>query len=89
MLNCPKPRVLVFIVAYNAEKTITSVVRRIPRELSTLYDVDVLIIDDASADTPRLIRSFHNPVNQEDGGNQKLGYHSAIRNNCRAGRRPR
>src|SRR6516165_9816596 len=45
-----RPRVLVFIVAYNAEKTISQVVRRIPKNLAETYDLEVLIIDDASRD---------------------------------------
>lgn len=87
-----KPRVLVLIVAYNAEKTIDSVVRRIPKALSELYEVQVLIIDDASGDStfarsccithaeglPFPVRALFNPVNQGYGGNQKLGYHYAI-----------
>ena len=36
--NSRKPRVLVFIVAYNAEKTIREVVLRIPVELLNTYD---------------------------------------------------
>ena len=89
-----KPRVLVFIVAYNAEKTISSVVRRIPAELSSLYRVEVLIIDDASQDatfsrslgvkkeedTAFPIHVLFNPVNQGYGGNQKLGFQYAIEN---------
>src|SRR3954449_1774655 len=92
MIDRPKPRVLVFIVAYNAEKTIDSVVSRIPRELEDRYQLDILIIDDASPDTTfqrshRLSRSeashfpihaLFNPVNQGYGGNQKLGYRYAI-----------
>jgi glycosyltransferase involved in cell wall biosynthesis len=88
-----KPRVLVFIVAYNAEKTIASVVRRIPASLLDVYDVDVLIIDDASRDgtfdeshqaskapgAPFPLRVLFNPLNQGYGGNQKLGYHYAIK----------
>jgi hypothetical protein len=42
-------RVLVFIVAYNAEKTIASVLSRIPEVLRT-PNVEVLIIDDFSKD---------------------------------------
>ena len=94
MSDYPKPRVLVFIVAYNAEKTISSVVRRIPAELSDLYQVDVLIIDDASQDAtfsrslgvrkdgaaPFPIHVLFNPVNQGYGGNQKLGFQYAIEN---------
>lgn len=90
----PKPRLLIFVVAYNAETTITSVVRRIPRGLSEHYDADILIIDDASrdatfarsyilskaADAPLPIHALFNPVNQGYGGNQKLGYRYAIQN---------
>ena len=50
MTDRPKPRVLIFIVAYNAEKTIDRVVSRIPRELAESYEADILIIDDASPD---------------------------------------
>ena len=87
-----KPRVLVFIVAYQAETTISKVVQRIPASLADSYDVDVLIIDDSSRDET-FERSYQiskgdgsafdvhvlfNPVNQGYGGNQKLGYHYAI-----------
>src|SRR4028118_2345251 len=83
-------RVLIFIVAYNAEKTITSVLDRIPAELRT-GNVEVLIIDDSSKD-----RTFEKGLQREDwhgdlkvvilrtprnqgyGGNQKLGYRYAI-----------
>jgi glycosyltransferase involved in cell wall biosynthesis len=94
MIGIEKPRLLIFIVAYNAEKTITSVVHRIPASLSRSYDVEVLIIDDASADAtfaeghhvskapgiPFPVRVLFNPVNQGYGGNQKLGYRYAIAN---------
>lgn len=87
-----KPRVLVFIVAYNAEKTIHKVVQRIPAELLDTYQVDVLIIDDSSADAtfeqghsvskdpalPFPITVLFNPRNLGYGGNQKLGYHYAL-----------
>ena len=86
------PRLLVFIVAYNAEKTIERVVRRIPATLAELFDVEVLVIDDASRDgtfeqshrvsrtpeSPFPIRVLFNPVNQGYGGNQKLGYQYAL-----------
>jgi glycosyltransferase involved in cell wall biosynthesis len=89
-----KPRVLVFIVAYNAEKTISHVVKRIPASLREQYDVEILIIDDASRDstfershqisseeaTPFKVTALFNPVNQGYGGNQKLGYHYALEN---------
>jgi glycosyltransferase involved in cell wall biosynthesis/SAM-dependent methyltransferase len=87
-------RVLVFIVAYNAEKTIAKVVRRIPASLLETYEVDVLIIDDSSRDAtfekghnvskddtlPFRVIVLFNPVNQGYGGNQKLGYRYAIEN---------
>ena len=85
-------RVLIFIVAYNAEKTINSVLDRIPRELHT-RDVEVLIIDDSSKDATFAtglkredatsdfkITILRNPENQGYGGNQKLGYRYAIDN---------
>lgn len=91
MPDTNKPRVLIFIVAYNAEKTIESVLKRIPESLRE-YDTEVLIIDDASKDKtfeaaelartkgeiPYPITVLRNPVNQRYGGNQKIGYHYAI-----------
>jgi glycosyltransferase involved in cell wall biosynthesis len=83
-------RVLIFVVAYNAEKTIESVLDRIPEELRR-SEVEVLIIDDSSKDATfqtglkREDRSgdfkvtiLRTPVNQGYGGNQKLGYRYAI-----------
>lgn len=89
-----KGRLLIFIVAYNAEKTIESVLQRIPAELASVYDVEVLIIDDSSQDetflqselvkragvVPFNITVLFNPVNQGYGGNQKIGFHYAIKN---------
>jgi glycosyltransferase involved in cell wall biosynthesis len=89
-----KKRVLVFIVAYNAETTIRDVLTRIPRELNDEYDVEILVIDDASQDAtfeagenvkasgslPFRLCVLTNPDNQGYGGNQKIGYHYAIRN---------
>jgi glycosyltransferase involved in cell wall biosynthesis len=89
-----RPKLLVFIVAYNAETTIKSVLTRIPASLSDEYLVEVLIIDDSSRDqtfekghevgeggtVPYPIRVLYNPLNQGYGGNQKIGYHYAIEN---------
>lgn len=94
----PSPRrgrLLIFIVAYNAEKTIESVLQRIPERLLELYEVEVLIIDDSSQDETfrksELVRragaiSFpltvlYNPVNQGYGGNQKIGFYYALEQN--------
>lgn len=90
-----KKRLLIFIVAYNAETTLESVLTRIPDSLSETYHIEVLVIDDASADS-----TFHvgrevaeskalsfplhvltNPINQGYGGNQKIGYRFAIEQN--------
>ncbi|HVW10285.1 MAG TPA: bifunctional glycosyltransferase/class I SAM-dependent methyltransferase [Bryobacteraceae bacterium] len=92
MPQSTKKRVLIFIVAYHAESTIESVLRRIPASLNEHYEVDILIIDDSSRDLtfakshetareagiPFDIRILFNPVNQGYGGNQKLGYRYAI-----------
>ena len=48
-IDLSKKRILIFIVAYNAEKTIGSVLRRIPAELRE-GNVEVLVIDDSSKD---------------------------------------
>ncbi len=83
-------RLLIFIVAYNAEKTIESVLDRIPAELHH-RNVEVLIIDDSSKDRTFQtglkredregdfrITILRTPENQGYGGNQKLGYRYAI-----------
>ncbi len=83
-------RVLIFIVAYNAETTIEKVLGRIPSSLHQ-DGVEVLIIDDSSRDGTFLnglryqqehsafkITVLRTPENQGYGGNQKLGYRYAI-----------
>jgi 2-polyprenyl-3-methyl-5-hydroxy-6-metoxy-1,4-benzoquinol methylase len=90
-----KSRLLILIVAYYAEQTITSVLGRIPPSLVDDYEVEVLVIDDSSTDSTFErsvlfrdrdtlcfpIRVLFNPVNQGYGGNQKIGYHYALLNN--------
>lgn len=87
-------RLLIVIVAYNAEKFIRHVLYRIPPELGKNLDVEILVIDDASQDQsferalevktagafPFKLQVLANPVNQGYGGNQKLGYWYAIQN---------
>ena len=83
-------RVAVFIVAYNAEKHIETVLNRIPDWVSNKL-TEVFIIDDSSedatvqkvvsakwtkSDTP--LRVFRTAYNQGYGGNQRLGYSYAI-----------
>ncbi|MCK9460024.1 MAG: glycosyltransferase, partial [Proteobacteria bacterium] len=87
-----KHRLLVFVVAYNAESTLLKVLDRIPAALFDAYDTEVLVIDDASRDrtfevgreraasaTRYAFTMLQNPVNQGYGGNQKLGYEYAMR----------
>jgi glycosyltransferase involved in cell wall biosynthesis len=93
MNSSAKLKVLIFVVAYNAEKTITNVIGRIPQQLSQSYDLSLLIIDDCSKDNTAEVARNHlekgfwctslvlrNVENQGYGGNQKLGYHYAITN---------
>lgn len=93
MSGTTRPRLLVFIVAYNAEKTIQPTLQRIPARLLNDYEVEVLVIDDSSTDRtfdhgevlrraetlPFALTVLFNPVNQGYGGNQKIGFHYAIR----------
>src|SRR5436853_4309952 len=87
-----RPRLLILIVAYNAEKSIDAVLARVPHQLAEEYDVDVLVLDDSSQDRtfeksrevqrgraiPFALHVLFNPVNQGYGGNQKSGHHCAI-----------
>src|ERR1051326_5552963 len=86
-------RMLILFVAYNAEKNIADVLARVPAELSRACDVEVLVLDDSSADAtfdistaiqrsgriPFPVHVLYKPVNQGYGGNQKIGYHFAIK----------
>ncbi len=87
----PSGKVLIFMVAYGAEKLIESTLSRIPEQLYDADDVHILCIDDASKDRTaelasawvkgrgyRNVTILRNPVNQGYGGNQKLGYRLAI-----------
>ena len=92
MNGTSRARLLVLIVAYNAETTIQRVLQRIPARLLDAYDVEVLVIDDSSTDRtfdrgedarhtatlPFPLTVLYNPVNQGYGGNQKIGFHYAI-----------
>jgi len=88
----PRPRVLIFVIAYQAEDTLHAVLDRIPSEIFEKYACEVLVVDDASADqtisvardyareSPRVpLTILQNGVNQGYGGNQKVGYTYAIR----------
>jgi glycosyltransferase involved in cell wall biosynthesis len=90
-----RQRLLILVVAYMAERTIESVLGRIPRDIANRFDAEVLVIDDGSRDATfahatRLHASddshllpvtvLRNPVNQGYGGNQKVGIQYAIAN---------
>jgi len=80
-------RLLVFIVAYQAESSLKEVLDRIPRSVLEDHDVEILVVDDGSDDRTfdigREYASAHpelplvvlrNEHNQGYGGNQKIGY---------------
>jgi glycosyltransferase involved in cell wall biosynthesis len=81
---------LIFVVAYEAESTLSRVLERIPAGIWAL-DTEVLVIDDSSRDRTfevglltaekvgHPVTVLYNARNQGYGGNQKLGYAYAIR----------
>lgn len=88
----PRFRLLVFVVAYYAESTLTGVLERIPRQVFEDFECEVLVVDDGSRDRtfeigeeyrrqhPEIpLTVLRNQLNQGYGGNQKIGYTYAIR----------
>ena len=84
-------RLLIFVVAYEAEQHIIGTISRIPHDALSQMDYHVLIIDDASSDrTSDMVTSYlaehpsypmsssKNSTNVGYGGNQKIGYNYAI-----------
>jgi glycosyltransferase involved in cell wall biosynthesis len=90
-----KKKLLILVVAFNHEKFIQKVLDRIDQNLTKTYDVEILINDDSSSDDTLNVtkdyiknskRNFKytilsNPINQGYGGNQKIGFLYAIKNN--------
>lgn len=89
-------KILIAVVAYNAENHIVSVLERIPKSFlnNSDFDVDILILDDESKDNTyklateyaeskpdKNIKVIKNEVNLGYGGNQKKAYRYAIENN--------
>lgn len=85
-------KLLIFVVAYNAETTLANTLARIPENIYKEYDSSILILDDSSRDRtfaeginfsklhPDIkITVMRNPENQGYGGNQKLGYNYAVK----------
>lgn len=86
-----RTKVAVFIIAYNAEMHIHSVLDRIPKALRDKF-AEVYIIDDSSTDSTfataaksgkeigyNNLRVLRTPFNRGYGGNQKLGYLYALK----------
>jgi glycosyltransferase involved in cell wall biosynthesis len=85
-----RAKVLIFVVAYEAESTLEGVLARVPASVFA-HETEVLVIDDGSKDrtfdaglrsaqeSRRPITVLYNPENQGYGGNQKLGYQYALR----------
>ena len=85
-------RILIFVIAYRAEKTLERVLDRIPSSLFRDYNCEVLVVDDASTDRTlangrtwqaahpeHRVKVLRNEYNQGYGGNQKVGYRYAIK----------
>jgi glycosyltransferase involved in cell wall biosynthesis len=83
----PRERLLIFVVAYEAEATLKDVLDRVPADVLHDFEVEILIVDDASDDRtfeigneyavahPELpLTVLRNSYNQGYGGNQKIGY---------------
>ena len=88
-----KKKFLIFIPAYNVEKKILSVLKRIPNEVFIKYYVRILIIEDFSKDNTKniineymktrndnLINIIINEKNYGYGGVQKIAFKYAIKN---------
>ena len=90
-----KKKLLVLVVAYNHEKFIEKVLRRIKQDITQNYEIEILINDDSSTDrTLEVTKNYieknkdknfkytilSNPENQGYGGNQKIGFLYAIKN---------
>jgi glycosyltransferase involved in cell wall biosynthesis len=83
-------RVAIFIVAYNAEKHINNVLKRIPawvaERLAEIYVIDDHSTDDTFGVAEKIewpthyapLRIYRTPYNQGYGGNQRLGFLYAI-----------
>lgn len=85
-----RKRIGIFVIAYNAETTLTTLLERIPADIVAKVE-EIFVFDDCSSDnTYEVGRSYtdglaaqkltvhRNPVNLMYGGNQKRGYAYAI-----------
>lgn len=85
-----KPKIGIFIIAYNAINHLIKTINRIPKETYDLVE-EIFVIDDCSKDNTyhaalgykheagiEKLTVHRNEVNQGYGGNQKVGYRYAI-----------
>lgn len=92
MTDKTQNKILIFFPTYNAEKTLKEVLSAIPSNIS-LLNHEILILDDCSDDETYKaactykkelnhlnINILRNPETQGYGGNQKIGFHYAIKN---------
>lgn len=93
-MTTPKSKLLIYILAQNAQDQLENVIRRIPDSIFSTYDSEILIIDDSSVDNTfmialrhelqnkkKKIKVLYNPLKQDYGNNLKLGFEYAIKNN--------
>jgi SAM-dependent methyltransferase len=84
-------KILVVVVAYEAERHVIDTFERIPEPVLRDPEVDFVCLDDGSSDSGADLLAqwaeereldnltvLRNPVNQGYGGNQKLGYRLAV-----------
>lgn len=89
-MSSSKPRIGIFIIAYNAVNHLISTISRIPKEVYDKVD-EIFVIDDCSKDNTYYaalgykheqgiskLTVHRNETNQGYGGNQKVGYRYAI-----------
>jgi glycosyltransferase involved in cell wall biosynthesis len=86
-----KKKILIFIPAYNVEKEISSVFKRIPKGIFKKDNIYILVINDCSTDKTKnklekIKKSFKfnildNKINIGYGGVQKKAYRYAIKKN--------
>tara|TARA_E500000178_G_scaffold72658_1_gene70389 strand:- start:3584 stop:5065 length:1482 start_codon:yes stop_codon:yes gene_type:complete len=88
-------KLLIYVVTFNHEKFIKKTIERIDQKIFKNFDTEILVNDDSSTDnTLEILKKFKselsgkvkfnilsNPKNLGYGGNQKIGYHYAIKNN--------
>ena len=85
-----KPRIGIFIIAYNAVQHLNKTIARIPPEIYEAVE-EIFVIDDCSQDNSyyaalgykaefdiKKLTVHRNKKNQGYGGNQKVGYQYAI-----------